>query len=263
MTALLGVDPPQTAWSDRILEFSPARTRAGRRFAPTVELGLSAVLRDLASRLPGAASGVIVIAEMSGPTGLPDLVALPVTPLLSNRLALACAPLLTFADARLAAACSVRRPMSEAVLGRRLDLDLGSIHRRARRLHRDGALVAAGSGWMRAPGLEPVGRLYALEAKVDDWDAGLSQALRYGAWADASAAVMSQLPRDPSRAITKASRLGLGLALGPRWLVRPKLRRLTLAYRLWASEHLVASLNSTAFEVSLPETFSRRVVLQH
>jgi hypothetical protein len=132
--------------------------------------------------------------------------------------------------------------MSERVLARRLDVSEDAVRRRARRLERGGALLAVTGGWVRARDLEPVGRLYALEAKVDDWNAGLGQALRYGSWADASAVVMAQLPRVPSRPIAQASQLGLGLALGSRWLVRPKVRRLTLAYRLWASEHVIAAL---------------------
>jgi hypothetical protein len=92
------------------------------------------------------------------------------------------------------------------------------------------------------PELQPVGRLYALEAKVNNWSAGLGQAARYGSWADASAAVLGQLPRDPSRAVAQAAELGLGLALRARWLVRPRLRRLDLAQRLWASEFVIAAL---------------------
>ena len=242
MSIALDIRPVGTARASRVQEHLAARTRAGKRFLPLAELELHPLLRDLAARLPGASSGVIVISEMSGPTGLPDLVALPITPRLESRLALTCQPVLAFGDARLAAACSSSRTLSERVLARRLDVSEDAVRRRARRLERGGALLAVTGGWVRARDLEPVGRLYALEAKVDDWNAGLGQALRYGSWADASAVVMAQLPRDPSRPIAQASQLGLGLALGSRWLVRPKVRRLTLAYRLWASEHVIAAL---------------------
>jgi len=242
VSVALGTEVVNSARSDRVQEHLVARTRGGKRFLPIAERKLDPILRDLAARLPGASAGVIVISEMSGPTGLPDLVALPITPRLRTRLALACPPVLAWGDARLAAACSSSRPLSERLLARRLDVAEGAVHRRARRLEDSGALLSAGRGWIRPQELQPVGRLYALEAKVDDWNAGLGQALRYGSWADASAAVMAQLPRDPSRVIAQASQLGLGLALGQRWLVRPKIRRLTLAHRLWASEHLIAAL---------------------
>lgn len=182
---------------------------------------------------------------MPGPTGLPDLVAVPVTSRLDARLAVDVPPLLSWADVWLAAACSPLRKSLTPTLARQLETDVESVRRRVRRLERTGALVADGAGWraMR-PG---AGRSsYALEAKVDDWNAGLAQALRYGAWADASAVVMGQLPRDPSKPVAQATALGLGLAHGARWLVRPKVRRLSLAKRLFASEHLVAALRSSA-----------------
>lgn len=244
MSVALDVRTAGTTRSGRVQEHLTARTRAGKRFLPLAELELSPVLRDLAARLPGASSGVIVISEMSGPTGLPDLVALPITPRLESRLAHACPPLLAWGDARLAAACSSSRALSEEALARRLDLSEDVVRRRVRRLGREGALLPVSRGWVRVQEVQPVGRLYALEAKVNDWNAGLEQALRYGSWADASAAVMAQLPRDPSRPIAQALQLGLGLALGRQWLVRPKVRRLTLAHRLWASEHVVAALRA-------------------
>lgn len=218
------------------------RTRPGRRFLPVAELELGTVLRDIAGRLPGASSGVIVIAEMTGPAGLPDLVAVPVTPKLETRLALACPPVLAFGDARLVMACSSSRSTSLGSLSRRLEVSEEAVRRRARRLERGGVLAATSGGWLRPPGLAPVGRLYALEAKVDDWGGGLGQALRYGGWADASGAVIARLPRDPSRAVAQASLLGVGLAHGRRWLVRPRIRRLSLAHRLWASEHVIAAI---------------------
>lgn len=234
------------ARTTRIAEHTATRTRPGRRFLPTAELELGPALRDLASRLPGATGGVLVVAEMPGPTGLPDLVAVPVTSRLDARLAVDVPPLLSSADVRLAAACSPLRKSLTPTLARQLETDVESVRRRVRRLERTGALVADGAGWRRHVALVPVGRLYALEAKVDDWNAGLAQALRYGAWADASAVVMGQLPRDPSKPVAQATALGLGLAHGARWLVRPKVRRLSLAKRLFASEHLVAALRSSA-----------------
>lgn len=108
---------------------------------------------------------------------------------------------------------------------------------------RSGALRSTPRGFVRPECLVPIGRLYALEAKVNDWSSGLRQALQYGSWADASGAVMGHLPGDPGVAIRQASSLGLGLALAGRWLVRPQIRPLAAGYRLWAGEHVVAALS--------------------
>lgn len=229
--------------SSRVVELESRRDRAGRRFAPSAELELHPVLRDLAAKLPGAVRGVAVIAEMPGPSGLPDLVAVPITEQLATRINYSCPPLVSWSDARLVSAASVNRPFTDASLARRTGVDPADVRRRVGRLLSMGALLEAPNGCIvRAPEMQPVGRLYALEAKVDDWSGGLGQALRYGAWADASATVVQRLPRDPSKAISQASELGIGLAHNHRWLVRPKLRRLDAARRLWASEHVVAAI---------------------
>lgn len=184
-----------------------------------------------------------MIAEMPAPAGLPDLVAIPITPRLFERMSFSHPPLLAWNDARLVAGCSTTRPMSISSVARRLEVDEVSNRRRVRRLVRSGALVEDGaSRIVKAAELQPVGRLYALEAKVNDWSGGLGQALRYGSWADASAVVLAQLPRDHSHIVDQASQLGLGLALGRRWLVRPRVRRLSAAHRLWASEFVIAAL---------------------
>lgn len=231
--------------ASRIQEIVTLRNRPGHRFLPTVERELDSVMRGLAAKLPGANRGVCVIAEMPGPAGLPDLLAVPVTPQLKTRVNYDCPPLLVWADVRLVAEASVRRPISLKILAKRLESTEPLIRRRLPRLVKMGALLEVSAGqYVRPNELHPVGRLYAIEAKVDDWSAGLGQALRYGSWADASATVLSRLPRDHSRAIAQAIDLGVGLALGPRWLVRPRVRQLAAARRLWASEHVVAALRT-------------------
>lgn len=218
------------------------RTRAGRRFLPAAELQLSPVLRALAGRLPGAAGGIIAVAELVGPAGLPDLVAMPSTAALHERLALGVPALLAEGDARLVAACSAIRPLSLGAIARRAALSESGVERRLRRLASVGAVLPMSRGWVRASTLRPAGRLYALEAKVSDWQGGIAQALRYGGWADGSGAVLGRLPRNQGPAIEQAHRLGVGLALQDRWLVRPRVHQLPVARRLWASEHLVAAL---------------------
>ena len=227
----------------RIREQPSLRERAGRRFAPGAERELEPTLRGLAARLPGADHGVSVIAEMPGPAGLPDLVAVPLTPSLAERLSYWSPPLLSWPDVRIVAAASVNRSLTAAALARRIGVKEQAIRRHVSRLVNSGSLIRTETGCLLRPSaIKPVGTLYALEAKVDNWSAGLDQALRYSSWADASAVVVSRLPRDHSRAVGLARDLQLGLALGPRWLVRPTVRRLEFARRLWASEHVVAAL---------------------
>jgi hypothetical protein len=129
-----------------------------------------------------------------------------------------------------------------SVLADRLRVDEGTVLRRLGRLGRLGYVQPRGSGWSRAAELLPVGRLYALEAKVEDWRGALRQALMYATWADAAGVVLLQLPRDTTTLVQEARRLEIGLAHNERWLVRPRIHRHPLARRLLASEHLVAAM---------------------
>jgi hypothetical protein len=227
----------------RVREWTSATGHPGRQFAPTVERELFPALRDLAARLPGAGAGVWVIGDMPGPNGLPDLLAVPVTPALLTRLAHPCPPLVAWADARLVAACWPSRAIAVETLARKTAGRVDAVRRRVRRLITTGALIEPRPGLVcRAGAVQPVGRLYALEAKVASWSAGFGQALRYGTWADASAVVVARLPTDRTSALAQARDLGIGLALGREWLVRPRVRELDPATRLWASEHVVAAL---------------------
>lgn len=243
MSAMAVPQPMSKLILARIREQGSLRERPGRRFTPGAERELEPVLRGLAARLPGAGRGVSVIAEMPGPAGIPDLVAVPLTTSLAQRLNHRTSPLLSWPDVRIVAAASVNRPLSSAVVARRIGIQEQAVLRHVPRLVHLGALTKTETGCLLRPAaMEPVGTLYALEAKVDDWSAGLDQALRYSSWADASAVVVLRLPRDHSRAVALAKDLQLGLALGSRWLVRPTVRRLEFARRLWASEHVVAAL---------------------
>ena len=109
--------------------------------------------------------------------------------------------------------------------------------RRARRLAASGHVEACGSGFRRAPGLEPIGRSYALEAKVSDWQKGISQALRYSTWCDAAAVVLLRPPRDLGELRARCSALGVGLGVDGRWVVRPRIGRPNEGLRLALSEH--------------------------
>lgn len=244
----------------RLQEIASLRTRGGQRFLPSAELQLAPTLRALAARLPGAAAGVLAVPELVGPAGLPDLVATPLSTGLHSRLGLPVPALLAEADARLVAACWPVRPLTVSALARRAQLPEPTLLRRLRRLEAVGAVLPTAGGWVRPAELTVGGRLYALEAKMTDWQAGIAQALRYSSWADAAAVVMHRLPRNHRAALDQARTLGVGLAEGDRWLVRPRIHRLTAARRLWASEHLVAALRgeqlSSAFGSQNPSAIA-------
>ena len=200
------------------------------------------MLRELLFKLNGP-GGTIAVAEVPGPVGVPDLLALTRgLPGFEGRLGVDCPPLLAWTDARLVSSVPVHRGATWATVVRRSGVGERQAQRRLHYLIRIGALSTEGRLLIRAEGLQPMGRVIALEAKVADWRKAIAQAARYGNWADISAAVMLQLPRDPSPAIEYARRMRVGLAVRDAWLVRPSVYRLSSAVRLSASEHFLAAL---------------------
>jgi hypothetical protein len=224
-------------------EWESHKKRPGRRFEPVAERELDGALRHLATRLPGAASGVLAITEMPSPSGIPDLVV--VTRAIDNtkaRWRLDAPPLLVPEDARIVAACSPVAALSTLRLRNRLQIDDETLRRRLNRLQRHSYVYRTERGWLRNEAMKPIGRVFALEAKVDDWRKALGQALLYGSWSDGSGIVLLQMPREHSHIIREFRRLGVGLAHERRWVVRPRVHRLDPWRRLLASEHVVAAI---------------------
>ena len=223
-------------------EVASAKVPRGKLFEPIEEVALHPVLRQLAMRLPGASRGVLMVPEFVGPYGVADLLVVTyVGDKLANRLALGIDPLLSELDAALVVVAHPLKPRTISELAAAVGRTERAIRRRVSGLVSRGALVETTAGYMKPSALRPVGRLWALEAKVSDWRRGVGQANRYGVWADGSALVLSRVTNEAD-VISSASRLGLGVAHGPRWLIRPTLRPQNDATRLWASEHLIAAL---------------------
>lgn len=235
-------DVAPTAGLEHVYEWASRSTPPGTRFAPTKERDLEPVLRDLAARLPAASKGTVVIPEMRGPSGIPDLVAITRASKLSRRLATSLPALTNICDVRLLLA--YRRNTKEGIdsLAAALSETPHAVGRRTRRLIRTGWLVKDHDRWVVDKAIEPLSRIYALEGKVDDWQAGMRQAAIYGSWADASAVVLLRLPKDTQRAVSTAEALGIGLAESNRWLVRPSIQKVPLARRIQAREFLVSAL---------------------
>ncbi|MFF8880530.1 hypothetical protein [Streptomyces flaveolus] len=224
-------------------EYRSMTSSYGVRFSPTKEAALDPALRTLARSLPQSSPGLIMIAEMPGPSGIPDLIALPGmgTPLI-KRLESQIPPVLKRADIEVIAALKVRQGITLDTLKSRVHRPERTVLQSVRNLTQSGAVSKKDKLLLRAEALQPVGHLYALEAKVDDWKKGVRQAFRYRSWCDASALILSQLPKNREPLLAAAQRLNIGLALEDRWLVRPRISKLDRIQRLWGSEHFVAAL---------------------
>jgi hypothetical protein len=228
--------------------------KAGRRFEPTHEVALHPDALAACASLPGAHRGVLVVREMTGPIGIPDLTALVGDPSkLQERLGLDVPPVLNRLDAAIVATTPVNVPRSAEALAKSLDWPIGTITRRIPGLVRNGALIQADRNrYVRPEQLQPLGRLYAIEAKVRDRRAAISQARTYGAWADGYVLIMGSLSQRPLQLLTEdvdADRGGL--MVNGEWLRRPRIIRHDHIRRLWSSEHLVEAVLDPCYQPSV------------
>jgi hypothetical protein len=224
-------------------EWIPAFSPAGRRFEPTAERALEPVIKTLASRLPGSASGVLAASQFAGPSGIADLVAVTKAQLLlAARIRTGTPPLRSLSDASVVATVAIRRTTTASHVARVLGISEVQTTRRLRQLSESGFLFQDGSGYRRCPEFVPIGRMYALEAKVSDWRGAIAQALRYVRWADAAAVVLLKGPRDLRNLKDYAKTLRIGVAIGNQWIVKPVLQPVAPGLRLLASEMFVAAI---------------------
>ena len=225
--------------SGAVVEVSSQRPVLSPQFEPRAEAALSAALRQVAATLPGARSGVLAVEQFRAPWGVPDLVALAPARL-EKRLACAAPPLLSQPDCRLVAAAG--RGIDAAALVAAARVSPASADRYLRKLVAVGALNARGDRLRRSAGMVTLGRLWAIEAKVEEWQAGLAQAHRYRLWADGAVLVLGR-SRVPVEVIAAdAGRYRVGVVVDGHWVARPKVALPDDATRLHASEHMLAAL---------------------
>jgi DNA-binding Lrp family transcriptional regulator len=222
-----------------------ARERGGRRFQPVHEQSLERVALEACASLPNAQGRLIVIKELAGPYGIPDLVAVIGNQQAArDRLALSVPPLLNELDAAIVATAAPRAPRSTATLARRLGWDAQTVLSRMPRLLEIGALSETGPGVVvRAAALEPIGRLYAIETKLANWRRAVRQGRNYQLWCDTYVVVMEALNVAPLEGLLAAAREdGAGVVIGGRWRARAQVRGRSDWRRFWGSEYVVASI---------------------
>lgn len=235
-----------TAATDSLISRSQAihefkgQPRTGHHFEPTTERLLDKDLLTLSVRLPNTSDGVAFIREFVGSRGVADAVA--VTGWYTAacaRITLGLPPLLNETDCAIIAALSPNQTRTTATLAPKLGMSQNQLVRRIRSLTTAGYIQVSGSGYRRVLGLEPIGRAYALEAKVNDWRQGISQALRYSTWCDAAAIVLMKDPKDLDKVKTRCSVLNLGLAANGRWIKKPRIGGPNPGLRLAMSEQFI------------------------
>lgn len=219
-------------------------SRPGRRFEPIRERELHADALSAAEGIPGAARGLIVVPEFAGPIGIPDFTAfVGNVAALRARQALAVTSVINEIDAGILAAAHVRRASSVADLAGALGWPSTTILPRMRKLTTTGAIIEVNRDrYVRHPEIQPQGRLYAIEAKVEDWRAALRQARTYQVWADAYVIVMTGLSaRTQESLLTEVRRDRGGLVVDGRWVTRPRLASVAAHRQLQAAEMFAAA----------------------
>lgn len=225
------------------LEIATSNPRAGRRFEPIQERELHQDALAATQGLPGASRGLVVVPEFAGPIGIPDFTAyVGDIERLRHRHRLDVPPVLNELDAGVVSSAHVRRALGTKDLAGAQGWPAAAISDRLRGLVRRGSLIEVGADrYVRPDALEPGGRLYAVEAKVEDWRSALRQVRTYRVWADSYVLVMGQITERAQAALVGEVRRDRGgLMIGGRWAVRPRLgntaaRRRVQAWELFAA----------------------------
>lgn len=230
--------------ASQINSLETSRPRAGRRFEPTHELEILPDALRTARGLPGAHRGLVTVSEMTGPNGIPDFTALVGDERkLDLRLACDVPPLLNEVDAGVVSMSAVRQARSAEQLATSLGWPESTVARRLPSLVRAGALREQDGRFTRHEALQPLGRMYAIEAKVSDWRRALRQGRLYSLWADNYVLVLGPLTDAASTLVLHQVEIdGAGLVIDGRWRRKPSSSKLSAQKRVWAAEHLVAAL---------------------
>lgn len=227
---------------------TPTSSLGGRRFEPQAELTLHELARTAAATLPGIADEVLLVPEMPSPLGLPDFIALSDgSSWLESRQAAGVQPILSESECSVLATLHPGQALSPATVARRSGWSLSDLDPVMTRLLNAGAIEKTPGGALRVnPLLVPGGSMFALEAKVKDWQKAVLQGRAYRTWANNYVVVLGTVgPVAERRAADRVREDGAGLFSSSGWVVRPRARRPAPAKRLWGFEHLYAALASS------------------
>lgn len=236
------------------LEIATSNPRAGRRFEPVQERELHQDALAAAQGLPGASRGLVVVPEFAGPFGIPDFTAyVGDIERIRGRHRLDVAPVLNELEAGVVSSAHVRRSLSAADLAALQGWPTAAISERLRGLVRRGALIQVGDDrYVRPDALEPGGRLYAIEAKVEDWRSALRQVRTYRVWADSYVLVMGRISdRAQAALLAEVRRDRGGLMVAGRWVVRPRLGHTAERRRVQAWELFTAATQAGLYDPAL------------
>lgn len=236
------------------LEIATSNPRAGRRFEPVKERELHQDALAAAQGLPGAGRGLVVVPEFAGPFGVPDFTAyVGDIERLRRRHRLDVSPVLNELEAGVVSSAHVRRALGAAHLADAQGWPTAAISDRLRGLVRRGVLIEVGPDrYVRPDALEPSGRLYAIEAKVEDWRSALRQVRMYRVWADSYVLVMGQISsRAQTALMAEVGRDRGGLMIAGRWIVRPRLGHTAERRRLQAWELFTAATEAGLYDPAL------------
>lgn len=196
----------------------------------------------------------MIVEDLAGPIGIPDLTAL-VGPqqALRDRLVLDVPPLLNEIDAGVVAVAHPSAARSSEALARAVGWPVETVRRRIPKLVRVGGLIAVHPDrFVRPAALQPLGRIYAVEAKIRDWAGAVRQARSYSVWADSYLLVMGPLAaRSLERVCGEVEIDRAGLLVDGKWVRRPTMQRLPPKRRVWAAEHLVAAVRDAYHQPSV------------
>ena len=230
------------ATASHIVLLTSALQLAGRRFEPTAEKSLDPALTIAASTLQVTRNRTtLVLTECALPFGVPDAVVIAIDDdAFQRRLDSGIPPVTAPAEVKMICAARRRACTADELIAA-TSLSAPVARRYLQRLVDVGALRMAAKRYRASATLQPVGRIFALEAKVNDWRSGYEQCLRYGSHADGTALILPRVTervRQPLLDVTRPH--GIGVFADGRWMQRPKMSKLTADRRLHASECVIA-----------------------
>jgi len=227
---------------------TPTSSLGGRRFEPQAELTLHDLAQTAAATLPGAPDDVVLIPEMPSPLGLPDFIALAGgEDWLRARSIAGVQPVLAEADCSVLATLHPGRALALETVAQKIGWSLAALNPVLARLEKVGAVERSLGGAYRVnAALVPSGSVFALEAKMKDWQKAIFQGRAYRTWANNYVVLLGDVgPVAERRAAEQVTIDGAGLYTASGWIVKPRARRPASAKRLRGFEHLYAATASS------------------